>query len=77
MNSECKPTTGNLDKYFTAFMMRLLILLFYESLQRILTTAIERLRKASEFKEKIYSELIGVVIGQAEKIMGLKSNQCS
>jgi hypothetical protein len=49
---------------------------FYESLQRILTMAIDKLRKAGEFSEKIYHKLIDVVMGQAVKLLGLESNQC-
>lgn len=49
---------------------------FLESLQRILTMAIDKLRKAGEFSEKIYRELIDVVMGQAVKLLGLESNQC-
>jgi hypothetical protein len=49
---------------------------FCESLQRILTMAIDKLRKAGEFSEKIYRKLIDVVMGQAVKLLGLESNQC-
>jgi hypothetical protein len=49
---------------------------FLESLQRILTMAIDKLRKAGEFSEKIYRKLIDVVMGQAVKLLGLESNQC-
>jgi len=49
---------------------------FYESLQRILTMAIDKLRKAGEFSEKIYHKLIDVVMGQAVKLLGLESNRC-
>ncbi len=38
--------------------------------------AIDKLRKAGEFSEKIYRELIDVVMGQAVKLLGLESNQC-
>lgn len=49
---------------------------FLESLQRILTMAIDKLRKSGEFSEKIYRKLIDVVMGQAVKLLGLESNQC-
>ncbi len=49
---------------------------FLESLQRILTMAIDKLIKAGEFKDKMYRELIDVVIGQAVKFWELESNQC-
>jgi hypothetical protein len=49
---------------------------FFESLQKILTLAIDKLRKAGEFSEKIYRKLIDVVMGQAVKLLGLVSNQC-
>jgi hypothetical protein len=48
-----------------------------ESLERILTMAIEKLRKAGEFSEKIYRKLNDVVMGQAVKLLGLGSNQCA
>jgi DNA-binding SARP family transcriptional activator len=46
---------------------------FLESLLRILTMAIDKLRKAGEFSEKIYRKLIDVVMGQAVKLLGLES----
>lgn len=49
---------------------------FLESLQRILTMTIDKLRKTGEFREKIYRELIDVVMGQAVKLLELESNQC-
>jgi hypothetical protein len=49
---------------------------FHESLQRILTMVIDKLRKSGEFSEKIYRKLIDVVMSQALRLLGLESNQC-
>ncbi len=49
---------------------------FIESLHRILTLAIDRLRKAGEFSEKMYRKLIDAIIGQAINYFSLGVHDC-
>jgi len=49
---------------------------FLESLHRILSMAIDKLRSAGEFSENAYRILIDTIMGEAVRFFGLDSGQC-
>lgn len=48
----------------------------FESLRRILTLAIDKLRKAGEFAERAYRTLIDAIMGEAIVFLGLDKSNC-
>ena len=65
-----------LGSLFRACCQEMQDLSFLDSLQRILRLAVDRLRQAGEFSEKMYQELISAVYGAAIDYLGLNQELC-